>query len=237
MEVLMADEKSEEPATVEPEFNAEMLSAKAERFSGLSAEIAKILSELFNDLKISLDTLHAVQSAVDLKKNELKMLHDLDVSAVSLKQLIEDHRVQTENLECLIRSRRARWEEEKARLDREEKEYRDILKIQRQREEEEYRSMWAEEQLDAQKRLEEDLESVRQNCHRMQETMEKTWLEREQIIRGKELECSRLIHEIERFMLKLSMHAKPLNVPLEEKRDSTTRKFPFRIFPYSMHEA
>jgi hypothetical protein len=203
--------KSEESATMEPEFNADAFSAKVEQFSIGSADIAKLLSDLSMKVKKAWSQFHAIQLVIKHKKEELKTLHDLDVSTVSLKQLIEDQRVQKQNLERLMDSRRASWEEEKTRLDQQEKEYRDNLKIQCQPEEEEHQRRLAAEQLKAQKIIEEDMRSAKQRCRQMQETVERDCLEREQILREKELECSRLIQELERFMLIINPHAKPQN--------------------------
>jgi hypothetical protein len=211
MEISVINEQGKpvESSAMESELTAETLSAKTGKFSILSADIAKILSDLSIEVKRAFDQLQTLQSEVDLKKNELKMLHNLDVSAASLKQLIEDHRVQNENLERLRDSCRASWEEEKARFDREQKEYREAIQIQHQREEDEYRRRRAEEQLGAQQRLEADLEAAKQKCQRMQQALEKDCLEREQIIREKELQCSRLIQELEQFILKLNKRVKP----------------------------
>jgi hypothetical protein len=207
-------------AVTESELETDELLTRAERFSILSAGIARILSDLTTEMKKALDQFHATQSVVEIKKKELRMLHDIDVSAMSLKQLIEDQRAQRENLERLRNSHRANWEGEKARLDREEKEYRDNIKIQRQCEEEEYRRTWASELLKAQQSIEEDLRVAKQRCRQMQETMERDCLEREQILQGKELECSRLMQELERLMLRVNSHVKPEHAalsPLEKK--------------------
>jgi hypothetical protein len=196
-------------AVTKSEFETDEFLTRAEKFSILSSGIASILSNLTREMKKALDQFHEIQSAVELKKKELKKLHDIDVSVMSLKQLIDDHQAQRDNLDRLMDSRRASMEEEKSRLDREEKEYRDNLKIQRQHEEEEYRHRWASERLKAQKNIEEDLRAAEQRCRQMQETKERECLEREQILHGKELECNRLIQEIEQLMLRVHSRVKP----------------------------
>jgi hypothetical protein len=193
--MINEQEKPEESATVELEFNADELSAKSEKFSILSADMTKILSDLSSEVKRTWRQFQAVQSAVDLKREELKSLHDLDVSAASLKQLIEDQRLQKGKLERLMESQRSSWEEEKTRLDRENNEYRDKLAIQRQREEAE-------------------LLVARQEYQKMREEIELQCLEREQTLHERELELGRLIQEIERFMSKIDKHDKPPNAAL-----------------------
>jgi hypothetical protein len=200
-----------ETAVTKSELEEDEFLTKAEKFSILSAGISKILSDLSMELKKSMDQFHALQSAADIKKKELMMLHGIDATAMTLKQLIEDQRAQKENLERLMNNQSARWEEEKARLDREEKEYQDNCKVQRQREEEEYRRMWAAEQLKGKQRVEEDLSAAQERCRQMQEAMERDCREREQTLQKRELECSRLIEEIEQLIGKLNTRAKPQN--------------------------
>jgi hypothetical protein len=211
LEIPMTSEHKmwKESAAIKPELETDRLSAKAEQCSILSADLAKLLSDLSVDVKNALDQLQEVQSAVNRKKEELKALHDLDVSTVSLKQLIEDQRAEKDSLMRLMDSWRISWGEEKERLDREEKEYLDYLRLKRQREAEEHRRQWTAEQLKAQKNIEEDLRAAKQRCQQMQEAMEQDCLERKQILQGKELECSRLIQELERLMVRVNSHSKP----------------------------
>jgi hypothetical protein len=190
--------------TLEPLMTPEALSVQVERFSRLSSDMAKLLSELSQEAKKSLDQLNGIRLAVDLKKKELKTLNE---SAASLKQLIEDHRLQRENLDRLMEGQRRVWEEEKTRRAQQEREYLEDLKIQRQREEEEYRHMWAVEQLKAQQKLEEELRTIQQKSLEKQQALERDCLQREQTLKEKELEWIQLIQELEQFMSRLARHA------------------------------
>jgi len=189
--------------TAEPLITPEALSAQVERFSRLSSDMAKLLSELSLEAKKSLDQLDKIRLAVDLKRKEFKALSE---SAASAKLQIEDHRMQRENLDHLMEGQRRAWEEEKARRAQQEREYLENLKIQRQREEEEYRHMWAVEQLKAQQKLEEELRTIQQRSLEKQQALERDCLQREQTLKEKELEWIQLIQELEQFMSRLARH-------------------------------
>ncbi len=212
-----SDATGAEPDTgnpaLEPLMTPEALSAQVERFSRLSSAMAKLLSELSLEAKKSLDQLGKIRLAVDLKKKELKTLNE---SAASLKQKIEDHRLQRENLDRLMEGQRRSWEEEKSRRTQQEREYLENLKIQRQREEEEYRHIWAVEQLKAQQKLEEELRTIQQRSLEKQQALERDCLQREQTLKEKELEWIQLIQELEQFMARLARHAQSQSATYSE---------------------
>ena len=193
----------------EPPPASDELSAKMERFSSLYSEMVQLLPELSQEAQKAMDQLQEIRSEVDRKRMELKALHDIDASAAELDRLIEDHRLQKENLERLMENQRSAYEEEKARHAQEEAEYQETLKIRRQQEEEEYRQMRAAEVQTAQQKLEEELQAARQETREKQELMEKSFREREQSLQEKELEWRRLIQELEQFMSKLTVRAQP----------------------------
>jgi hypothetical protein len=191
----------------EPLKELDALLRQMERFSNLSSEMNNLLSDLSREIKLSMDRLHGIRAEVDLKKKELQKLHGIEASATELDRLIEDHRLQRENLANLMENHRKVWEEEKARRTKWEKEYLENLKIQRQRDEEEHRRVWALQQLDAKQKLEEELRAVQQKNLEKQESLERDWLERERILKEKELEWDRLMAESERFLSKLAARA------------------------------
>jgi chromosome segregation ATPase len=211
--VSSADANNSNP---EPLKELDALLRQMEHFSNLSSEMNNLLSDLSRGVKLSMDRLHGIRAEVDLKKKELRKLHDIEVSATELDRLIEDHRLQRENLANLTENHRKAWEEEKARRTQWEKEYLENLKIQRQREEEEHRRMWALEQLDAKQKLEEELRAVQQKNLEKQESLERDWLERERILKEKELEWDRLMAESERFLSRLAARAQSRSAGQED---------------------
>jgi hypothetical protein len=203
MSETMESEADADNSVLEPIMPSEVFSGRIKRFSSLGSEMTKLLSELSKDMQESLDQLQRIRSEINLKKEELKTLHDIEVSAISLGQLIEDHRLQKENLEYLIESQRKVWEEERARRAQEEREYLENLKRQRQREEEEYKHARALKESEGRKKLEEELRGIRQKGLEDQQALESDCLERERTLKEKELEWIQLVQELEQFMSRL----------------------------------
>lgn len=183
---------------------AENLSIEIDRFSGLSSELTALLSLFFREIKPACEQLTRIRAAVDLKKKELKNLHGIEVSVDALGRLTAEHQRQKETLERLLADQRAQRESERARREREEKEYAENLRIRREREEEEYRQRWAAEKLKAQQKLEEEMRITQQESLKKQQALERDCLERELALKEKELEWVQLIQELEQFMSKLT---------------------------------
>jgi len=196
----------EQELRMEPLARAEKLSGEIERFSGLSIELTELLSRWSREIKASAEQLGRLVAAVDLKKKELNILNGIQESSAVLERLVQDQRQQKENFERQMEMQRAQWEEEKARRVQEEKQYQDGLRLRRQRDEDEYKQMWAAEKLKAQQKLEEELRVIQQESLQKQQALERDCLERELKLREKELEWVQLIQELEQFMSKLSRH-------------------------------
>jgi len=192
------------------------LSFQIERFSNLSDEMTSLLLQLSQEVQQSADQLQSIRLAVDSKKKELKTLHDIEASAISLSQLIEDHRQQREDLERSMENQRNAWEEEKTWRAQEEKEYLENLKNSREREEQEYQEMRALERLRAQQKLEAELREVEQKSLEKREALERELLEREQRLNENEEELARLTQELERFMSRLAGHAQSRSAVLAD---------------------
>jgi hypothetical protein len=183
---------------------AEKLSIEIDRFSGLSSELTAILTLFSQEIKTAAEQLNRIRAAVDLKKKELKDLHGIEASVAALDRLAVEHQGKKEALERLMADQRAQWEVEKARRTREEKEYAENLRIRREREEEESRQRVAGEKLKAQQKLEEEMRILQQEGLQKQQALERDCLERELILKEKELEWVQLIQELEQFMSKLT---------------------------------
>jgi hypothetical protein len=183
---------------------AEKLSIEINRFSSLSSELTALLALFSQEIKASAEQLAQIRAAVELKKKELKDLHGIEASVAALDRLAVEHQRQKETLEQLMADQRAQWESEKARRTREEKEYAENMRIRREREEEEYRQRAAGEKLKAQQKLEEEMRIIQQERLQKQQALERECLERELILKEKELEWVQLIQELEQFMSKLT---------------------------------
>jgi hypothetical protein len=187
---------------LEPLMRAEKLAVDIERFSELSSEMNEIVSRLSREIKISAEQLSRIRLAVNLKKSELKTI--VDASAAAIERLNQDYLEQKESLDRLIEAQRVFLEKQEPEREQEELEYLENLRVRREREEEEYRQLWAAEKLKAQQKLKEELNAIQQESLKRQQTMERDCLERELILKRKELEWVQLIQELEQFMTRLT---------------------------------
>ena len=202
-------------AACEPPVEWENISSQMERFSNLSSDMIMLVSELSREAQKAQDRLRAIREEVNLKKRELKTLHDMERSAEELQRLIENRRIQIANLEQLLERQRSAYETEKSNREQENKKYLEDLKAQRQREEAEYRGRQEAEQLMAKQTLDEELLALRRESMEKHEALNRDLLEREQRILQKEKELDLLTQELERFMSRLAGRT-PLEIPAQD---------------------
>lgn len=178
-----------------------------QRISGLGLDIAKALSGVSGRLTEEVQLLASVREAVDLERKELDRLHKIDIAATALDQLVQDYGRQKLELEAEIAARRAAWEEEAARVDRERKEQEDSLKKQRQREAEDFEYKKAQERKKAQDKYDEEVRLQEKKNQEKQEALEKSWQGRELALKDREEELARLRKEAETFPKRLETEA------------------------------
>jgi hypothetical protein len=171
--------------------------------SNLSVEISKALSDVSAKLVSEVEHLMQLREAVALESKELERLHKLDVAATALDHLVEEHRLQKEKLDAEIASQRAAWTEEKQAQLRDQKEAEESLKKQRQRENDEYEYKKGLERKKAQDKYEEEIRLQEKKNSEKQEALEKSWLDREATLKGKEDELSRYKQEVEQVPARL----------------------------------
>src|SRR5580658_3117523 len=179
-----------------------------QRISGLGLDISKALSGLSGKLTEEVQLLASVREAVGLERKELERLHKIDVAATALDQLVQDYARQKQELEAEIAARRAAWEEEAARIDRERREQEEALKKQRQREAEDFEYKKTQERKKAQDKYDEEVRVLEKTNLEKQETLEKSWQLREAALKEREEELGRLRKEAEGFPKRLEAEAK-----------------------------
>jgi hypothetical protein len=178
-----------------------------QRISGLGIEISKALSGLSGKLTEEVQLLASVREAVALERKELDRLHQIDVAATALDQLVQDYGRQKLELETDIAERRAEWEEESVRADRERKEQEEALKKQRQREGDDFEYKKTQERKKAQDKYDEEIRLQEKKNQEKQEKLEKDWHLREAALKEREEELARLRKESEAFPKRLEVEA------------------------------
>jgi hypothetical protein len=170
-----------------------------QRISGLNLDISKALGGLSEQLVEEVGRLASVHDAVELEKRELARLHQLDVAATALDQLVQDYARQKQELEQEIAARRAAWEEEARTAERERKEQEENLRKQRQREIDDYEYKKALERKKTQDKYDEEMRLLERKNQEKQEALEKSWQLRDAALKEREEELVRLRKEAEQF--------------------------------------
>lgn len=168
------------------------LDGVSKKIAAVQVDIQQTLAKLSTELTQNLDTLNTVNAAISLKQEELKNLHDIEVTKISLDTLNQD-----------IEATRQTWTEEQTRKAKED----DLARRERQlrwtREEEQYKY----ERDQAHKKLEDDFnariqEATKQNTLQA-EALQRSWEKREADLKSKEQEFTTLRAEVEAFPAKL----------------------------------
>jgi colicin import membrane protein len=170
-----------------------------QRISGLGLEVSKALADVSGKLTQEVQLLASVRDAVALERKELERLHKIDVAATALDQMVQDYAREKQQLETEIASRRAAWEDDVVRVERERKEQEEALKKQRQREIEDYEYKKTQERKKAQDKYDEDLRLLEKKNQEKQEALDKGWQQREAVLKEREEELARLRQESQSF--------------------------------------
>lgn len=197
-----------------------------QRISGVSLDISKALAGLSAQLVEEVSGLLAVREAVEVEKKDLQRLHQLDVAATALDQLVQEYSRQKQELEQETAGQRAAWEEEVGAAERERKEQEDNLKKLRQREMEDYEYRKALERKKVQDKYEEDMRLLEKKTREKQEALEKSWQQREAALREREDDLARLRKEAEQFPERLQ---KEVERVASEATRQTEARFEYQI--------
>jgi colicin import membrane protein len=175
----------------------------AQSISTLSVQISKALAEVSDNLIAEVQRLATIREAVALERVELERLHKIDIAATALDQLVQDYDSKSRALEAEMSARRAAWDAEQKTRERAEKDYDEALKKQRQRETEEYEYKKTIDRKKAQEKYDEDLRAGEKKNKEKQETLDKSWEQRERTIKEREEEYLRLTQEVGGFPSRL----------------------------------
>ena len=174
-----------------------------EQMSKLGLEISRTLGGVSEKLVGEIERLASVREAVEIERKELERLHQIDVAATALDQLVGDYEAKQSELEKEIAGHRAVWEENTANTERERKEQDEALRKQRQRDIDEYEYKKGLERKRAQDKYDEEVSRQEKKNAEKQETLEKSWAQREAAIREQEDELARLRKEAADFPARL----------------------------------
>jgi hypothetical protein len=162
------------------------------KFADLNIEISKTLSSLSEKIVQEIQTLAKLRQAVELEKQAMERLHKIDLAQTALDQLLEDYQNKKEQLEEEVSAQQAQWEAEKQQLEAQAEEEADHLGKTRKRETEEYEYKKNLERKKAQDKYDEEVRLRDKQNKEKQESLEKSWQQREEILKSQETELQSL---------------------------------------------
>ena len=211
---------------------ADSLSAEGvvKETNNLKLEIGKILDTLANKLETEVHQYGEIQKAIEIKKNELQEIYEIEKESATLAALIEAQNQKraefekeiAEKKETLmkeIEATREQWNLEKEKHEKEIKERTAAEIEQRKREKEEYDYDFTRQKLIAKDKFEDEKAKLKKELTQMKETSEKELAEIEEIITEKEAEFIELKKKVEKFPKELDESVKKAIKETKDKID------------------
>jgi hypothetical protein len=199
-EIAAQIKEAEIKATVS-EITVEILSKK---LAELSLEVSRTLGHLGEKMSAEVNLLKTLQEARTIEAKELEQLHGIDIAAASIDQLIADYNEKKQQFEKEVEETRTSWEHEQEQKNREDVEYISTLKKNRTREIEDYEYQKNLERKKRQDQFDEEVKAKEKQNLETQEKLEKSWKEREILLKQKEDEFIQLKKEVEQFPARLT---------------------------------
>ncbi len=155
--------------------------AVSKELAGVQVEVQKTLAELSGKLAEQLQKLDTVQTSIQLKRDELQQLNQIEATATTLDEL-----------EAQIKEQRELWEEEKAQWKRDFEEMKSDARKAWKREEDDYQYQLAQKHRKQEDALQAMLAQQEKQNKDKQELLEKQWAEREGELKKREQELAEL---------------------------------------------
>lgn len=166
-----------------------------QKIGNLGVEISKYLSDVSSRLMTGTNLLTSLREAVTLEKKELERLHKIDITKTAVDLLVEEYNQKRAAFEKETEERRAQWAEEQENREREKKEFDEALRKQRAREKEEYEYQKVLERKKQEDGYDEAQRVEARKNKDKQEGLEKSWAQREALLKEREEELARLKKE------------------------------------------
>ncbi|HUU88941.1 MAG TPA: hypothetical protein VMX17_14495 [Candidatus Glassbacteria bacterium] len=163
----------------------------------LGLSIQRALDQVKEDMSSTLGDLQTVSNAVEIKKQELLALHEIDVAATSVQNLVSDYDAKSTELEAKVNAEREGWRKEQADHARLLLERNAEADKARKREQEEYDYKTARDRAAAQDKFEEGLQKRAKEVKEKEEQMLREWQRREADLKEKETEFAEMKKQIE----------------------------------------
>jgi colicin import membrane protein len=168
----------------------------SKKIAGVQVDVQQTLAKLSTELTQNLEQLNTVTAAIELKKQELQQLHDIEVTKTSF-----------DDLKTEIDNQRVLWAEEQLRREKDTAIGNQDRQLRWKREEEQY----LYERAQSHKKLEDDFAAkvaeMEKANREQQEKLAKNWTARETALQDREAELVVLRKQVDEFPAKLKSEA------------------------------
>jgi chromosome segregation ATPase len=211
-----------------------------QRLHDLRGAISRELTGLAERFETEIETYRKIQAAVEVKREEIKTIYEVETAASDLAALIDAHRVKKQQFELEMEERKAafeeemneahaRWKREKAERDRQVQEQADAIKKQRKREKEEYEYAFLREKEQRKNDLEDELRALEKEMAQKREDFEQEYHQRkadldarEAVLEKREKEMAALQKEVDTFPRRLE---NAVQKAVDDTTTALTREF------------
>jgi len=176
----------------------------------LKSVVGRMLTQLSDRLEEQVARYVQIQRAIVAKDAELKEIYEIQRSASTLTALIESHDRKREQFEAdlaqtrrdldgEIEQARSAWDQEKKQREAEAKERDAAEQKRRQRDQEEYRYVFARDQQQARDKFADETAAARKELDQRMATAQRDLQERERAMKAREDEMANLRQRVEGF--------------------------------------
>ncbi len=169
----------------------------------LNSEISKVFADVSSKMTLEVHLLHQLREAVKLERKELEKLHQIDVAATAIDQLLADYASRKKELENEIDNQKSAWEKEEQLHMQNIKEAEEQLKKARQREIEDYEYKKNLERKKTQDQFDEALRLKEKEAQDKFDSLNRDWQLRETSLQEKEKAYAEALKAIEEFPQRL----------------------------------
>jgi hypothetical protein len=241
---LQPEKKKEEKHAAEVIRTADALTADgaAVKINDLKSEIGKMLSQLSDKMEDEAANYLKLKESIELKKNELKEIYDIEAAAHALAALIEAQKQKRESfdeemtakkdaLETEITQQKQAWEKEKKAHEEnlKERDTEEKKRWERKKEEFEY-NFNREKQLrqnafkDEKEKTEKELTASKENFEKETAEREKNLNEREEKVKERETFIDELQKQVDTFPGRLEAELKKAVQDVTERLTDEAKK-------------
>ena len=209
-------QKTTEKIKKQPDAESYTVESIVKDLADLKLNLNKTLTTISDRLLSEVNKLEAVQKEIAVEKKNLSQIHQIQVQADSLKELMQQHTEEKNKMQQEIDTIRKQWQREQEQHEQQVKERNEQLRKQRAREEEEYQYTISKKRKREKEAFEEEKTQLQRQLAEEKEQRLKDVKQREQLVKAQEDELAELRKQVKNFPEEL---AKTVEKVKQETKD------------------